>query len=129
MDGITSIPKGKNILDFLQELDGNKTRTKDAWLFLHRDVVEELMRQCNHNTSAPALSLADRPCSFVLNYGAAHSHIGLIAFHSEQCHDSANQPIWFLVTKLSLDENSPVQIAFRHPSAVPSEAFFLALEE
>lgn len=129
MDGITSIPKGKNILDFLQELDVNQMRTKDAWLFLRRDVVEELMCQCGHDIIAPALSLVDGSCSFVLNYGAAHSHIGLIAFHSELCYNSANQPIWFLMIKLSLDENSPVQIAFQHLSPVPSETFFLALEE
>lgn len=123
------IPKGKNILDFLQELDGKERRTKEAWLFLRKDVVKELRRQCGHNAVDPALSLVNENCSFVLNYGAVNSHIGVIAFHSEPCCDSTNHPTWFLVTKLVLDESSPVQIAFQHPSTPPSEAIFLALEE
>lgn len=129
MNCIKSIPKGKSILDFLQELDGKEMRTKDAWIFLHKNAVAELMCQCGHNVLSPALSLADGHCSFVLNYGADNFHIGVIAFHTEQCYDSSHHPVWFVVTKLALDENSPVQIAFRRPSTIPSEAFFLALEE
>ena len=129
MNCIISIPKGKNILDFLQELDGKEMRTKEAWLFMRKDAVEELMCQCGHDVVAPALSLIDGNCSFVLNYGAVRSHIGIIAFHSEPCYDSTYYPTWFVITKLALDESSPVQIAFQYPSTTPNEAIFLALEE
>ncbi len=45
MGFVISIPKGKNILEFLQELDGGQGLAKDAWHFMRRDVVEELMMQ------------------------------------------------------------------------------------
>ena len=43
MGFVISIPKGKNILEFLQELDGGQGLAKDAWHFMRRDVVEELI--------------------------------------------------------------------------------------
>ena len=58
MDFVLTIPKGKNILNFLQELDGDQALAKDAWHFLHLDVVRELMVQANVGNIAPALALA-----------------------------------------------------------------------
>lgn len=129
MQFVIPIPKGKNILEFLQELDGGQNLAGDAWHFMRRDVAEELMRQAGAKELAPALSLVSGDCSFALHYGSAQRHIGAIALRSEPCYDANHRPLWFIVTNLYLFENSPIQIAFRQPSALPSEAIFLVLEE
>ena len=129
MDFVVSIPKGKNILEFLQELDGGQDLAKDAWHFMRKDVVEELMMQAGVKELTPAISLVNGDCSFALHYGSSQRHIGAIALRSEPCYDANHRALWFIVTNLYLFENSPIQIAFRHPSAHPSEAIFLALEK
>jgi hypothetical protein len=129
MGFVISIPKGKNILEFLQELDGGQGLAKDAWHFMRRDVVEELMMQAGVKELTPAISLVNGDCSFALHYGSPQQHVGAIVLRSEPCYDANHRALWFIVTNLYLFENSPIQIAFRHPSAHPSKAIFLALEK
>lgn len=129
MNFVLSVPKGKNILEFLQELDGGQALAKDAWHFLHRDVVKELIHQASLWVHTPSLALSDGDFSFALHYGTSRQYVGTIALRAQPCYDSSHHPIWFIVTNLYLFENSPIQIAFRQPSPIPSEAIFLALEK
>lgn len=127
MDFVLTIPKGKNVLEFLQELDGDQALAKDAWHFLHRDVVMQLMVQANVGNLAPALALADGNCSFSLCYNKRN--IGAINLRSMPCYDSDRRPIWFVISDIYLFEDSPICIAFRRPSPMPTEAIFLKLQE
>ena len=125
MNSIIRIPKGKNILKFLQELDGTNKRTKDAWIFLHRNLLQELIIQCGN----PDLSIVDGNCSFSLHYGPDHRHVGSLVVHTEMVCDTTSHPLWFFVTAVCFDEDSPVKFAFHSPHVYPSEALFLASEE
>ena len=127
MDFVLTIPKGKNVLESLQELDGDQALAKDAWHFLHRDVVRELMVQANVGNLAPALALTDGNCSFSLYYN--ERNIGAINLRAMPCYDSDRRPIWFVISDIYLFEDSPICIAFRHPSPMPTEAIFLKLQE
>ncbi|MCI9245772.1 MAG: hypothetical protein HFJ30_01275 [Clostridia bacterium] len=129
MRSVLTIPKGKNILESFQYLDGIQNLTGDEWLFMHRTAVEELMRQAGPKELAPIIILTDGNCSFSLYYGSSRQPIGAIALRSEPCYDDDHRPLWFIVTHLFFFENSPIQLAFRHPSAHPSKAIFLELAE
>jgi hypothetical protein len=128
---VISIPKGKNILDFLQELGVVQNLAGNACHFMHRNVVEELIRQLSLKELSPAITLlaSGDYYSFTLHYGSPQQHVGAIVLRSEPCYDANHRALWFIVTNLYLFENSPIQIAFRHPSAHPSKAIFLALEK
>lgn len=127
MDFVLTIPKGKNVLEFLQELDGDQALAKDAWHFLHRDVVTKLMVQANVGNLAPALALTDGNCSFSLYYN--EQNIGAINLRAMPCYDPMHHPIWFVISDIYLFEDSPLQIAFRSPSPMPTEAIFLKFKE
>lgn len=129
MSNILTIPKGTNILDYLHELDGTNERTKNAWLIMHRNVVENLMQQTESFSLAPALALASGDCSFDLNSTNPSQRIGAISFRTAPCIDENRQTLWFLVTEIYLDEDSHIKIAFRSLSPYPTEAIFLTLEE
>lgn len=127
MQFVLTIPKGTDIMEFLHELDGGEGLTKDAWYFMHQNVVQKLMEQSNASHLAPALALADGNISFSLHYN--QQHVGVIALHAMPCKDSQNHPLWFVVSDMYLSETSPIQIAFRRLSPVPNESIFLKLEE
>lgn len=127
MQFVLTIPKGTDIMEFLQELDGEEGLTKDAWYFMHRNVVEKLMEQSKASHLAPALALADGNISFSLHYN--QQHVGVIALRTMPCKDSQNHPLWFVVSDMYLSETSPIQIAFRRLSPVPNESIFLELEK
>jgi len=127
MDFVLTIPKGKNILEFLQELDGGQALTKDAWHFFHTDVVRELMVQAKLRNIVPALAFTDGTCSFSLYYN--EQNIGAIELRPMPCYDDKHYPIWFVVSEFYLHEDSPIQITFTRPAPRPTEAIFLKFEE
>ena len=117
------IPRGTNILQFLHELDGKGNRTKSAWIFMRKDVIDELEKQlgapvildhftakftqCHTSTKAPLLSILLRNTS------------NLDAFPAQ----------WSTVMELACHENAPFSIAFQTPSLEPSEALFLVMQD
>lgn len=127
MNPVIIIPKGKSVLEFLQQLDGENKRTQNAWIFVHKDVIPMLQSELECTSF--------NKVSHELCYGLPHSvedryvlNLTLSSMCMDICDRHALVALWSLVTSIHCSEDSPIQIAFTQPSEFPSEVILLGAE-
>lgn len=107
---VTNVPKDKCSLDVLAEL---KEKTKDSWIFLHRNVVEKL------------ISTADNQ-NWRINSGFLELTWNATAKFPETLvwieYDISKE--WLEVYRIDADD-----IEFKIPAEDPENIFFLKMEE
>lgn len=118
----TKVPHGKKVLEFLQELDGENQRLKNAWIFLDESVANMLFHQLE-----------------VDNYelGGCYGHYCFVLPHETDDRSVASIKFmrngdtgWYFVTHISCDEEDcPYHISFIQASSHPTEFICLAIEE
>lgn len=118
---ITKVPHGKKIFDFLQELDGENQRLKNAWIFLH----ESVMTMLNHQLEFGGYELGGYGRrALVLPHETDDRCVTSITFMKN------GDTEWFFVDRIHCDEEDcPYHISFTKASSHPTEFICLAMEE
>ena len=118
---ITPVPNGKCAMDVLAEL---RERTKNSWIYLHKDVVNDLLEK----TDTYSEHYEENYWFYQLHWNATDKYPETnVELHwNEVCsfNRSKDYSVWVEVTFIGADD-----IAFRYPAKDPEEIFFLKFED
>lgn len=115
---ITKVPQGKKIFEFLQELDGENQRLKDAWIFMDESVMIILRHQLEAGDY-----IAAQHC-LILPHETDDRMVASITFVRN------GDTSWYFVTRISCNkEDCPYHISFTEASSHITEVICLSMEE
>lgn len=111
-----TIPKGKKVLDFLQEQDGDSGRLQRAWVLLHSDVKDSLLAQLSEPHYDKEL------CTLYLFHEVGDYHVAKVSY--------AHRGIscWYMLHEIKCFDECPYKITFSGPCEFPSEVILIMRE-